>query len=93
MIVSALDTYTGVGLAALFGIVLGAVYILGIFRKAFLGECRSEVIADAMDLKKREIFIVFSICLLVLFFGLFPQIILSFMELNTANWVELIPKK
>ena len=91
MIISALDTYTGVGLAALFGIVLSVVYMLGIFRKAFLGECRSDVIADAMDLKKREIIIVFSICLLVLFFGLFPQIILSVIALSATNWVALIP--
>jgi len=38
LILSALDTHTGAGLAALAGVVIGAAYFLGIYRRAFLGE-------------------------------------------------------
>ncbi|MCK5917222.1 MAG: NADH-quinone oxidoreductase subunit M, partial [Cocleimonas sp.] len=93
LIMSALGHYTGVGLAVLFGIVLSAAYMLEIFRKSFLGECRNEAISDARDLKKREVIIALVICVVVLFFGFFPQLILGTMDIAASDWVELVTKK
>ncbi|MEE9310156.1 MAG: NADH-quinone oxidoreductase subunit M [Cocleimonas sp.] len=90
IIVSALDKYTGVGLAALFGIILGAAYFLGMYRKAFLGECRSDVIADASDLKARELLIVFVMSGIILFVGLYPQSVLGVLEQSSLAWVKAI---
>ena len=42
IIISAFGQYTGVGLATLFGVILGSAYVLNIYRNAFLGECHSE---------------------------------------------------
>ncbi len=93
LIMSALGHYTGVGLAVLFGVVLSAAYMLEIFRKSFLGECRNEAVSDARDLKKREVMIALVICVVVLFFGFFPQLILGTMDVAAAGWVELVSKK
>ena len=93
LIMSALGHYTGVGLAVLFGIVLSAAYMLEIFRKSFLGECRNEAVSDARDLKKREVLIALVICAIVLVFGFFPQLILETMDVAATGWVELVTKK
>jgi NADH-quinone oxidoreductase subunit M len=90
LIMSALGHYTGVGLAVLFGIVLSATYMLEIFRKSFLGSCHKEAIKDAQDLKKREVMIALLICIIVLIFGFFPQLILGIMDISAAGWVELV---
>jgi len=55
LILSALDTHTGAGLAALAGVVLGAAYFLGIYRRAFLGPTHNSTVADATDLRAREL--------------------------------------
>jgi NADH-quinone oxidoreductase subunit M len=90
IIISALNTYTGVGLAALFGVILGAAYFLGIFRKAFLGECRNEIVADAVDLKPRELFIAFVMSAIVLIVGLYPQLVLGVIEKSSMGWLGVI---
>ena len=90
IIVSALDKYTGVGLAALFGIILGAAYFLGIYRKAFLGECNNEIIADAVDLKRRELLVVFVLSAIILVVGIYPKIIISTIETASIDWISLL---
>lgn len=90
IIISTLEQHKGIGLAALFGIILSAAYFLVIYRKAFLGECRHEVVADAIDLQRRELAIVFILSAIVLFFGLFPQIIMNVMATATQHWVDLL---
>jgi len=93
IIVSALDKYTGVGLAALFGVVLGAAYFLGIYRKAFLGECRNEIVADAEDLKRRELLVIFVISTIVLVVGFYPQLVLGVIGVASEDWITLVTRK
>ncbi|RTZ64916.1 MAG: NADH-quinone oxidoreductase subunit M [Aquificaceae bacterium] len=90
IIISVLDSYAGVGLATLFGVILGAAYFLGIYRKAFLGECRSEIVAEAVDLQTRELLIIFVMSAIILLVGLYPQMILDTMRTATDAWVELL---
>ena len=92
IIISALDKYTGVGLATLFGIILGAAYFLGIFRKSFLGECNNDIVADAVDLKKRELLIVFVMSTIVLFVGLYPQSVLNVIVGSSEMWLKIISR-
>ena len=77
IIISIFKNHAGVGLAALFGIVLGAAYFLGIYRKAFLGECHNTAIANAIDLQKHELLIILVISIIILAFGLYPQWVLD----------------
>ena len=90
IIISVLKQYAGVGLAALFGVILSAAYFLRIYRKAFLGECRSEIVADAVDLQKRELLVVLVMSAVILAFGLYPQMILDTMATATDTWIELV---
>ena len=92
IIVSTFEHFTGVGLAILFGVIMGAAYFIGIYRKAFLGECRHEVVADAVDLKKRELLITFVMSTVVLAAGLYPQMILNVIESSSQLWVTLVSR-
>ena len=93
VIISTMSIYTGVGLAVLLGVILNAAYFLAIFRKAFLGECNNEVVANAMDLKPRELLIVFVLAVVVLVVGLYPQSVLGVIENASQSWVSIVSKK
>ncbi|OQX31534.1 MAG: hypothetical protein B0D96_09630 [Candidatus Sedimenticola endophacoides] len=88
IILSALQTHTGAGLAALFGLVVGAAYFLDIYRRAFLGQARGEVIAGAVDLQRRELALVSLFALLVLAWGLYPAAVLDFSAGAGAAWAQ-----
>ncbi|MEN8179280.1 MAG: NADH-quinone oxidoreductase subunit M [Pseudomonadota bacterium] len=92
ILVSALTTHTGAGLAALFGVVLGAGYFLRIYRRAFLGPVTSPVVADALDLRRRELLVVSVMALLILFAGLYPDAVLDITRLSSEQWVSDLAK-
>ena len=48
LILSALASHTGAGLAALFGAELGAGYFLGLYRRAVLGPVAAPAVAGAL---------------------------------------------
>jgi len=87
LILSALSSHTGAGLAALFTVILGAGYFLGMYRRAFLGPVRSTVIAEAMDLRRRELLLVLVLIALVLLLGLWPGSVLDITRTASEAWV------
>jgi len=87
LILSALSSHTGAGLAALFTIILGAGYFLGIYRRTFLGPVRSIVIAEALDLRRRELLLVLVLTALVLVLGLWPGGVLDITRTASEAWV------
>ncbi|MGD2074890.1 MAG: NADH-quinone oxidoreductase subunit M [Gammaproteobacteria bacterium] len=88
LVMGALSTHTGAGLAALVTIVLGAGYFLGIYRRAFLGPVQSDVIGDAVDLGRRELLLVVTLATLVLLLGLWPQGVLEIIRVAGESWVR-----
>ncbi|MBA1446090.1 MAG: NADH-quinone oxidoreductase subunit M [Chromatiales bacterium] len=87
VLVSALETHTGAGLAALFGVVLSAGYFLSIYRRAFLGPITSPVVDDALDLRHRELLLVSVMGLLILTAGLYPNAVLDLTRVASEQWV------
>ena len=87
ILVSALQTHGGAGLAALFGMVLGAAYFLGLYRKAFFGPVTSPVVAQAMDLRPREMAVMLVFALGILAIGLYPALVLDVVQKAGALWV------
>ena len=87
LILSALKTHTGAGLAALAGVILGAAYFLGIYRRAFLGPTHSAVISDAEDLRARELVVVSVMGILILVGGFYPNSVLELTRAASEEWV------
>ncbi len=79
IIVAALHSHTGAGLAALFGMVLAAAAFLSPFRQAFLGPLRNPDLATAEDLLPRELALLLLPALLILTVGVYPLPILELM--------------
>jgi len=88
MILSALETHTGAGLAALFGIVLGAGYFLSLYRRAFFGPVRTIYVENAQDLRKRESSVAILFAVIVLVMGLYPQGVLDYTRSASDQWVS-----
>jgi NADH-quinone oxidoreductase subunit M len=87
LLLGALQAHTGSGLAALIGMVIGAAYFLGLYRKAFLGISRTSLVLDAADLNARELWVVAILAILILLTGLFPQWILDMTRSSTEAWL------
>lgn len=93
LILSALDTHTGAGLAALAGVVLGATYFLGMFRRAFLGPMHNTAVNEAVDLRRRELAVILVLAALILAGGLYPNGVLDLTRPTSESWVEnLLPQ-
>ncbi|MCP4994401.1 MAG: NADH-quinone oxidoreductase subunit M [Gammaproteobacteria bacterium] len=91
ILISAIQRYTGAGLAALFGVVLGAVYFMAIFRRAFLGPAISSDVLNAPDLRPGERWVLLLMLLLVLVAGFYPEIVLQWLHASSRAWVAALP--
>ena len=87
ILVSTLETHTGAGIAALIGIVLAAAYFLNIYQRTFLGPVKNDVVLTAMDLRTRELLVTLVLCVLIIVFGIFPDIILDITRGASESWV------
>ena len=87
ILVSVLESHTGAGIAALVGMVLAAAYFLSIYQRAFLGPVKNNVVAEAMDLRRRELLLVAVFCSFILLAGIFPDVILDITRGASENWI------
>lgn len=86
ILVAAIQTHTGAGLAALFGMVVGAGYFLNLYRRAFLGPVANDAVAAASDLRPRELALVLGFAVLILLFGLYPAPLLDVIRPAAEAW-------
>ncbi|MDH5612552.1 MAG: NADH-quinone oxidoreductase subunit M [Gammaproteobacteria bacterium] len=87
IIISALKSHTGSGLAALLVMVLTAGYFLRIYRQAFLGPVNNAVIEQAIDLQKREILVAVVLTSVMFLLGIQPGLALDLMAESTQGWL------
>lgn len=87
ILLSTFRHHTGAGLAALFAMVLGAAYFIGLYRQAFFGPTTHAVVRDAMDLRPRELTIAIVFALLILGIGFYPAAILDVIQPAGEAWV------
>lgn len=88
ILISALNTHTGAGLAALFGMIIGAGYLLNSYRKCFYGPLTDNQVRTAQDLRPRELITMMVFSLLVLIFGLFPGQVLEVTKVTAEAWLS-----
>ena len=88
LIIGVMKNHLGLGVAALCGAVLGASALLMFIRGSFLGTITHDNLKQASDLRPREWLILGLPILLVLIFGLFPQIILDTTKHAAQFWLS-----
>jgi NADH-quinone oxidoreductase subunit M len=72
------------------GVILSAVYMLGLFQKVYLGEVTNAKNAALPDLQPREWASVLPLCALAILMGVLPQIFLRPMEPAVRKVVERV---
>ncbi len=70
------------------GVVLGAGYMLWLYKRVVFGKLEHDELKEILDLNKREIWIFIPIALLVLLFGIYPDIILEPMHESVVHLME-----
>ena len=86
-LVGAFTANTWVGALASIGVVLGAAYMLWLYRRVIFGELTKEDLKGMLDLGPREVAIFVPLILLVFWMGIYPS---SFIDVMEASVDKLI---
>ena len=71
------------------GVILGAAYMLWLYRRVIFGKLINKELLKINDLDKSELFVLASLCLPVLFFGFYPEPLLNTIEVSVSNLIEM----
>lgn len=79
LIIAALQSHTGAGMAALFGLSIAAGGFLSLYRKAFFGPVDKAAVAQAGDLRPREWAVLVALIVMIVSIGIYP-----------GPWIEIV---
>ncbi len=71
------------------GVILAASYMLWLYKRVVFGEIQKNEIKKMVDLNKSEIFILSSLVFPIIFFGFYPEPLLSTTETSIENLIEM----
>jgi len=75
------------------GIILGAVYMLNLFRESFFGKSKSEKNKDLKDLNSKELMALVPLVLVVLWLGVYPKPVLTPIDNSVKKMLALMQLK
>ena len=68
--------------------ILGAAYILWLYKRVIFGKITNQEVKKMLDLSKSEMFILWSLAIPILFFGFYPEPLINTMEVSISNLIE-----
>ena len=71
------------------GVILAAAYMLWLYKRIIFGEILKNELKKMKDLNKSEIFILSSLVFSIIFFGFYPEPLLSTIEISINNLIEV----
>jgi NADH-quinone oxidoreductase subunit M len=83
--------FTTMTVLAIIGLLIGAAYLLWMFKRMFFGDVNPEV-KEYEDMNAREILYMIPLCVAVIVFGIFPSPILNIMKASVGQLVDLLSK-
>ncbi|GMR04686.1 MAG: NADH-quinone oxidoreductase subunit M [Thermodesulfobacteriota bacterium] len=75
---------------AIIGVVVGPIYMLGMYRKVVLGKLDNPKNKVLKDLNLREVLTLVPILILILWIGLYPKAFLGLTSASTAHLLEVV---
>ena len=76
------------------GVILGAAYMLWLYKRIIFGELLSTIKKEIMpDLKRDEIFILSTLSILIIFFGFYPEPIIKTYAVSIDNFIDVYNSK
>jgi NADH-quinone oxidoreductase subunit M len=88
ILVGAFQDNTWVALLATIGIILGAAYMLWLYRRVVFGKITREDVKGMMDLSPREIAIFAPLVLVVLWMGIYPASFLNVISVSVEALIQ-----
>jgi len=82
------DSFLVATIASL-GVILGAAYMLWLYRRVVFGKLTNNELLKITDLNKSELFILLCLALPTLFFGFYPEPLLNTIEVSVSNLIEM----
>ncbi len=70
------------------GVILGAAYMLWLYKRVIFGKVINRDLLKMLDLNKTEIFILVSLAIPTLFFGFYPEPLLNTIDVSITNLIE-----
>ena len=86
--VGAFQVNTWVAFLALIGTILGAAYMLWLYRRVVFGTLTRDDLKSILDMSPREITVFAPLVVLALWMGIYPSSFLSPMSASVANLIE-----
>ena len=71
------------------GVVLGAAYMLWMYKRIIFGKIVNENLKELMDVKKVELFILCCLAFPVIFFGFYPEPLINTIEVSIQNLLDI----
>lgn len=84
------EKFQNIAVIGVIGLLIGAAYLLWMFKRMFFGEAVDPHVKDYEDMNAREIFYMLPLCIAVIVFGVFPMPILNIMKASVGNLVTLL---
>ncbi len=78
-----------VAVIASFGVILAAAYMLWLYKRVIFGKLINENLKNILDLKKSEIIILWSLAIPIVFFGFYPDPLISTTEVSINNLLKI----
>ena len=69
------------------GVILGAAYMLWLYKRVIFGELKDDL-KDILDLTRSEIIILTSLAIPILFFGFYPEPLINSIEVSIENLIN-----
>lgn len=85
------ERFTTITILAVIGLLLGAAYLLWMFKRMFFGDVIDSN-KDYTDMNAREIFYMVPLCIAVIVFGIYPSPILNVMKNSVGKLVEIMAR-
>ena len=90
VLVGAFKTNSWVAAFAATGVILGAVYMLYLYRRVIYGKLTKEHLLKIKDLSLREVIVFTPLLIFVLWMGIYPISFLDFMHVSVNNLVDRV---
>jgi NADH-quinone oxidoreductase subunit M len=85
IIVGAFDTEPWLGGIAIWGVVLGTIYLIWLYYRVIMGDTNPGLAGLKLELNAREVAILAPLAFLAVYLGLYPECILSFLHAPVAH--------
>ena len=89
-LLGAFQANTAVAAFAATGVILGAAYMLYLYRRIIFGELTADTLKKILDISPREWSVFAPLVLLTIWMGIYPSTFLNFMHVSVENLLQKV---